>query len=85
VSATLDAFLDPARLAQMLANDEAMGVQPTKLQAFIILIKNGPRITRNFEAMGASRVAVQMQHEVLCGPGEYCWVMTAEEAKAVRS
>lgn len=58
--------------------------EPAPLRPFVVQIKAGARVLREFDAMGTGKVAVQLQHEGLCEPGEQCVVLTPEEARGRR-
>jgi len=64
-----------ARLAECAKNEAS--VHP-----FYVQLKRGDKVRATLDVFGASKVAVQKQHECLCMDGEQCIALTPQEYDA---
>lgn len=53
---------------------------PLQPREFVVQVKAGARVVRQFPVMGFYRTHVQAAHECLCEPGQQIVALTVEEA-----
>lgn len=88
MSAILESGLTAQQRAECAKHDEEESpktpwpfMSTLRPREWLVQIKAGSQVVREFPAMGYHRAQVQQQHEGLCEPGQQVIVLTPEEAE----